>query len=357
MDDVTLTIAGRQLSGWSAISGITRGIERCPSDFDLEMTERYPTEFQDLIVQPGDTCEVYLGEDLVITGYVDRFAPAISADRHSIRVSGRGKCADLVDCAAEWPGGQISGSNVLGIAQRLAKPYGITVSAGASPGGSIPQFNIMLGETPFEIIERICRYRALLAYDLPDGSLYLTSVGNGTAASGFVEGVNIETASATYTMDQRFSEYYAYLQSMDVLSDLGVGGNLIGKAFDTGVPRHRRRAIIAESGGGGTDVAIQRAKWESARRYGRSMQVELTTDSWRDSAGVLWTPNTQAPLSIPSLKIGDVTWLIGSVTYRLDENGTHADLVIMPPQAFNPEPILLQPFAADIPGGIGLAPR
>ncbi len=357
MDDVVLTVGGRQLSGWSAIHGITRGIERCPSSFDLEMTERYPGETRDLIIQPGDTCEVRVGEDPVITGYVDRFAPSIAASRHSIRVSGRGKCADLVDCAAEWPGGQISGSNVLGIAQRLAKPYGIAVNAAVSPGASIPQFNLMLGETPYEIIERICRYRGLLAYELPDGSLYLTRVGSGAAASGFAEGANIETATASYSMDQRFSEYYTYLQSMDVLSDLGIGGNLKGKAYDPGVPRHRRRVIIAEAGGGGLDVAIQRGKWEAARRFGRSMQIELTTDNWRDSAGALWTPNTQVPVSAPSLKVGETTWLIGSVTYRLDENGTHADLTIMPPEAFNPEPILLQPFPPDVPAGIGIGPR
>lgn len=351
-DDVVLTIGGRDLSGWTAIR-VTRDVERCPSDFDLDMTELYPGEADALVVQPGDTCELSIGYDVVITGYVDRFIPSIAGNRHSIRITGRSKCADLVDCAAEWPSGQISGSNVLGIAQRLANPYGITVATDTNVGGTIPQFNIMLGETPYEIIERICRYRALLAYDRPDGSLFLTRVSTDSAACGFEQGVNIESASITYSMDERFSEYYAYLQSMDVLSDMGGGGNLLAKVYDEGVPRHRRRVIIAEAGGGGLNVAIQRAKWESARRLGRSMELELTTDNWRDSDGNLWTPNTLVPLSIPALKIDNKTWLVGSVTYRLDENGTHADLRIMPPDAFNPEPILLQPFPPDVPAGIG----
>jgi prophage tail gpP-like protein len=299
---------------------------------------------------------VLIGNDLVITGYVDVFAPSIAASQHSIRVTGRGKCQDLVDCSAEWPNSQISGSSVLGIAQKLAQPYGITVSSAGDAGASIPQFNIMLGETAFEIIEQICRYRALLAYDLPDGNLFLSQVGSKQAASGFTQGQNVQAARSVFRMDQRFSEYDAFIQSMDVLSDLGSGGNLLGKAFDPNVPRHRKKIIICESGGGGADIALQRARWEAARRAGRAEAVTLTTDSWRDSAGALWTPNTLVPVSLPTLKLENEQLIIGEVTYRLDQGGTTAELVLMPPAAYLPQPILLQPTFADVPPGAGLSP-
>src|SRR5690348_11635937 len=169
-DHLVLTIAGQATSGWTDIC-ITRGIERCPSDCHIGMTELYPGELAKVIVAPGSPCTVHLGQDLVITGYVDRFIPSISEDQHSIQVIGRSKCSDLVDCAAEWPGGQINGSSALEIAQKLAKPYGITVTSKVSGLPPIPKFNLMLGESAFEIIERVSRYSALLAYDLPDGSL------------------------------------------------------------------------------------------------------------------------------------------------------------------------------------------
>ncbi len=352
-DDLSLTANNRSISGWDAVR-VTRGIERCPNDFDIEMTELFPGEASALVVQPGDACQVAIGGDLVITGYVDRVRPSIGASSHSIQITGRGKCQDLVDCAAEWPNGQISGSSALQIAQKLAQPYGISVSAtSADVGPPIPQFNLIQGETPFEIIERICRYRGLLAYELPDGSLFLTQVGTATAASGFTEGVNVETAGICYAMDGRFSEYQALLQSMEALGDVGNGGNLFGVAKDPGVPRHRRMVIITESGGGGRDVCIQRANWEAARRAGRANQLVVTTDSWRDSAGILWTPNTLVPLALPNLKLAQANWVIGSVTYVKSEAGTSADLVIMPPAAFVPQPVLLQPFAADVPVGGG----
>ena len=124
MDDLLLTAGGRQISGWTEVR-VTRGVERCPSDFEIAMTELYPGEPLDVTVRPGDECQVVLGADLVLTGYVDRFVPSLGPSDHMIRITGRGKCQDLVDCAAEWPNGQISGASALGIAQKLAQPYGI----------------------------------------------------------------------------------------------------------------------------------------------------------------------------------------------------------------------------------------
>ena len=95
----------------------------------------------------------------------------------------------------------------------------------------------------------------------------------------------------------------------------------------------------------GQYVAVARAQWEKARRYGRSQAATVTVDSWRDSAGTLWMPNRLCPVDLPALKIVGQRWLIASVTYQLGlEGGTRALLVLMPPEAFQPEPNLVQPF-------------
>lgn len=348
-DDLTLTIGGQAISGWTDIR-ITRGIERLPSDFSIGMTELYPGELAKVIVQPGLPCTVSLGNDLVITGYVDRFIPSIAEGQHSIRVMGRSKCCDLVDCAAEWEGGQISGSSAFGIAQKLAAVYGITVACAVTGLPIIPQFNLMIGESAFEIIERISRYSALLAYDQPDGSLLLTQVGLVSAASGFVQGQNVQSASVEYSADQKFSTYRSFLQSVDVLTDLGESGNLLYTATDPTVIRHREMVIIAEANDPEGGVAQKRALWECARRAGHSRMVRVKVDSWRDSAGVLWTPNTSAPITLPLLKLVASDFLIGEVTYsRTNDDGTTAELVLMTPDAFRPEPILLTPMFGDVP--------
>ena len=349
-DDLTLIVNNQSISGWESIR-VTRGIEQCPSSFDISLTESFPGEVAEVVVSPGDPCRVLIGSDLVITGYVDRYHPSITSNSHTIRITGRGRCQDLVDCAAEWPGCAIMGSSALEIAQKLALPYGITVSATqVDVGPAIPMMILNQGETPYELIERVCRFRGLLAYELPDGGLFLTQTGTVSAASGFTEGQNVQAASIQYSMDQRFSEYLALRMAVDNLGDTGntdAGGNILAPpVVDAGVPRHRRMVIIAQSGG--MDVCVRTAIWEMNRRAGRSNALTLTTDSWRDADGVLWTPNTLVLLVLPHLKLQQATWLIGSVTYNLDENGTTAELTIMPPGAFLPQPILLLPDYSDV---------
>lgn len=346
-DDLTLRIDGADIQGWQQIR-ITRGVERVPSTFEIVTTEHFPGDQDAVTVLPGASCKVLLGDDVVITGYVDAFAPMISPQGHQVHVLGRGMCCDLVDCSAEWPGGQINGTSALDVAQKISAPYGISVALapGIDPGPVIPHFNLLLGETAWEVIERVCRYTALLAYELPDGSLLLNQIGKQAHASGFAQGKNVQEASIQYRNDMRYSRYVAFLQSVESLTDLAPGGidpNQLSVVQDTTIKRHRQLDIVAEAAAGGQAVAEARANWECARRYGRSYLCHVTVDSWRDAAGKLWQPNMLAPIDLPLLKTAGVQWVISEVTYVLDKQGTTAELVLMPPSAFEPQPVLLQP--------------
>jgi prophage tail gpP-like protein len=81
-------------------------------------------------------------------------------------------------------------------------------------------------------------------------------------------------------------------------------------------------------------------QWEVARRYGRSQVVEITSDSWRDSNGHLWQPNTLCRVSRPQTGFKKEL-LIAEIEFVQGESGTHANLVLMPPQAFKPQPLVL----------------
>ncbi|SIT50435.1 putative bacteriophage tail protein GpP,Mu-like protein [Paraburkholderia piptadeniae] len=340
-DELTLTVGGKVISGWTDVR-VTRGIERIPGDFDIGLTELFPGELDEVVVTPGDACVVQIGGDTVVTGYIDRYIPSFDTYDHRIRVVGRGKCQDLVDCSAEWSNGQISGASALAVASKLAAPYGITASCNESGLRVIPQFNLMLGETPFEIIDRVSKYSSLLAYEETDGNLILARASTLQHATNLEEGQNVEGASVEYSADQRFQTYRAFLQAINTFKEGGDGGNLIATTTDSGVLRNRQKFIIAEAVAGYMDVAAQRAAWEMNRRNGRSVVVRVVVDSWRDGDGMLWAPNMLVSVYLPSLKLDRKTWLISEVTFRTDENGTHAELVIMSPDAFAVEPTALQ---------------
>ncbi|ARL91026.1 Mu P family protein [Burkholderia pseudomallei] len=357
-DGILLSIGDYMLSGWTSLR-CTRGIERFPSDFEIGMTELFPGQANDVVVQPGDECILTIGLDPVVTGYVDRVVPSMDANMHEIRVTGRGRCQDLLDCAAQWPNGQISNCTALDIATKLAVPYNIAVNCDVDKLPIIPQQNIMLGETAYEIIERSSRFSALLVYENADGTLQLTRAGTQAMSSGVQEGINMESVAVERSMDQRYSEIMAVMIGTNNLLDLNAINAPVFTATDPNVNRHRRRIIIAEAGELGWDIGKQRALWEVARRRGRSEVIHLTVDNWRDVDGNLWEPNKLIDVLIPSMKVsGDqggtvpVRYLITEVTYHLDLEGTHAELTLMAPEAFVPQPILIQPQYGDIIGTV-----
>ncbi len=347
-DDLTLTVHGQSLAGWTDVR-VTRRIEGLPNDFEIGMTERFPGQVDAFVVQCFDPCTISIGPDTTITGYVDKVSRSYDPGSHTITVSGRGKCQDITDCMAEWPSGQISGSNALQIAQKLAQPYGITVTCIGDPGPTIPQFNLTIGETAFDVIEKITRYAGLLTYEDTDGNLVLATTQDTAAASGFAEGQNVQAAHVLNAGDQRFSKYLVFKMGIDVLGDVGEGGNLSFTATDPNVPRHRLTGLVMEASEGGLDITEKRAVWECARRIARGNQATIICDSWRDGAGALWAPNTKAPISLPGLKLDGVKWTISEVEYqRAEKTGTTCQVTLADPAAFTPEPLLLQPEHLDV---------
>lgn len=345
-DDLTLKVNGTALSGWTSVR-VTRGIERMPSDFEIALTDRFPDEASLVVAQPGDRCEVLLGADVVITGYVNRLQASIDKQSHTIRLSGRSLSQDLVDCSAEWPGGQIAGSNALQIAQKLSAPYGIKASATVDPGPVVPQFNLMIGESAYDIIERVCRYAGLIVYDKPDGSIVLAQAGTKKAASGFAQGQNAESATFQWIDEGQFQTYSVFGLSVNTHFDAGFLNQPLGVATDPNVKRRRLKYFVAESGSAGHDISLKRAKWQAARNLGRAWTLNVRADSWRDKAGKLWEPNTLATVSFPSIRLTAKELCIGSVTFRRDERGTAAELTLMPRDAFLPEPVNLLPILRD----------
>jgi prophage tail gpP-like protein len=346
-DELTLIVAGQAISGWQDVS-LTLACEQIPNHFDIKLTEHYPGEIDLAVVARGDPCQVKLGADVVLTGYIDRYSTIGTPDNMQVRIVGRGKTCDLVDCSAEWPGGQISGSNAAEIVTKLCAAYGITVRQVGDPGPVIPQFNFMLGETPFELIEHVCRYAGLLFYENAEGELVLSRIGEATAASGIAEGVNVKRAQVDFEHDQRFSEYHVFMMATQVLGDVGQGGNQLAVEKDAGVKRNRKRYIVAEAPSGGQDITKRRAIWERNRRAGRGTSIDAEIDSWRDLDGKLWAPNTILPVNLPSWRQPGLRRVLSRATFERDAQGTRARILLMPKAAFSIEPIQLLPVFTDI---------
>jgi prophage tail gpP-like protein len=349
---VSIEIGDRKIVGWENVV-ISRSAEAFPNSFTLTASDEYSADPSRQTIVPGangegaagEDVKVYIGSDLVITGFTDRVTITTAPRQHEITIQGRGICQDLVDCSAdlmnspEVRGGTITATDALDLARKLCKGFGLKArSAVADLGRPIRPFSFSLEETPFNIIERVCQYAGYLVYEDEFGTLVLDRIGTKEMASGFTMPGNVEAAQSTLSIDQRFSHYTVLWSSVNNYAEITPVASKRADLLDRTMPRNRPHIIVMSEDNEEHDLGMRRAEWELARRIGRSQAVSVTCDSWRDKNGLLWQPNWLVPLDMPAHKIVGKKWVIGSVTFRKDSSGTHADLVLMPPDAFSVKP-------------------
>lgn len=327
-----LLVGGTLYSGWKEMA-ITRQIDAISGGFELELTERWDGQSVRWPVYSGERCELRLGADTVIKGYVDRRPRRIGKDSHRVRVQGRDMTADLVDSSAVHSPDEWSGLGLLQLARILAKPFGVAVSADVDVGAAFDPFKLQPGESAFEAIERACRMRAVLPMSDGSGGLLLTRAGSGRTASAIVEGENLLEAETDDDWTQRYSHYIVKAQSTSLLADDADGSAKIkGEASDRGIDRYRPLLVIAE-GIADAAAARERAMWEAGVRAGRAVSVIATVQGWRQTDGTLWPLNGLCPVKIPSLDVDD-RLLITGLTFRYGAQGSTTEITMTRADAF-----------------------
>lgn len=379
---VRLVVNGQEYGGWKSVR-IEAGIERQARSVDLEVTDRWPGQTDiPRRIQPGDPCQVFIGQDLVMTGHVDGTPIRYDGKSVGVGVRGRSKTADLVDCcpiesgkntAPESDGGtwkDVSSPNgkkpnviqapptaanqwrhlkMEVIAAALAAPYGVRVLAEVDTGQVIPEHHVQVGETVFESIDRMMRLRHVLSTDNELGDLVFIDVGStGTASTALELGQNILVASTDLDYKGVFSEYVVKGQRSG--NDEQYGADVaeeIGKAEDdrpatvTGetatakdARAKRRRVIVIKQSGQADDGTCQeRAEYERAHRAAKALQTSYTVAGWRQEDGTLWQPNMM--VRVRDGLIGfDADMVIAETAWILDKEGCRTEIKVGPPDGY-----------------------
>lgn len=353
MSDVKLLVNKKEFSGWKS-ARITRGIESVAGSFDLEVSDRWVHEgvVQSWPIGEEDACQVKLGNTIVITGYVDQRSISYGSSEHSLRVSGRDKSGDLVDCSAFLNKWEFHNIGIEAFINQVCTPYGIDVTfseaLGQSETAKIAKLSIDPGDTAFEAIEKACRMAGLLVFSDGDGGIVLARAGTGRCKTALVEGENILSASADFDASQRFSTYAVLGQQTGSDNKHGkASAHIKGVASDLNVKRAARTLLVRAEKSVTLAQAAKRAQWEATVRAGKSQTINVKVQGWTQANGDLWPINTLVAVKSPMLGIhGDL--LISQATYSLDDSGTTTQLVLRDPKAFTPEPVITKPTGSNI---------
>ncbi|ASG87615.1 phage baseplate assembly protein [Salmonella enterica] len=340
--DVTLRINGQDFAGWTRVN-ISAGIDRISRNFDVEITRRWPQSSDitalEIPVVDGDSVEVLIGTDKVMTGYIDSTPIRYEASSVSTSISGRSKTEDLIDCSAPTQPGQFTNRTLSQIVTTLAQPFGVSVVSSTTEGSTLTSFQIDYGESVSEAINRLLSLEQVLAFDNADGALVLDTVGNERAVTALVLGQNIISADSQRDFSDRFSEYTVSGQRAGTDDDFAAATNskITATVNDAAVTRYRP-LIIKQCGNSTLATCKARAQYEQAHREGRTLETTYTVLGWRQGDGQLWQPNQRVVVWDPILGFDNSELVIAEVNYQLSDRGFTTRLRVGPRAAYMPEP-------------------
>ena len=355
MREIGVSVNGQFFLGWKEVE-VARSLDTLCSSFSLSYIDAWNFEkllgpykdpksgLQKWYLQPGDSAEVYIDNELVVTGYIDEVQSSVSAEDRIFRVSGRDVTGDLVDCAASKDKvREFKNLNIQQIAALVCAPFGTTIKLESPVGAKFKRVSVDYGQSVFDLLDSLCKQRGVLLTTNEAGALVITKAGALRSTVSLQEGVNVKAASLTTDYKRRFRDYVTIGQASGDALFFGESTRKIrGTATDEDIKRYRPRVVIAERDVSRAD-AILRSQWEAKYNAAKGTMLAVTVNGWRqgvDKTSPLWKINSITEVTIPSLSI-DGELLIDSVTLKVDETGGEmTELRLTRPDAWVPNPIV-----------------
>lgn len=339
MDKVNLFINGKIYDGWKSAE-IKRSLKAASGSFSLSVTDRWTQKQEPWIIAPGDSAELKIGSDLILTGYIDTVSADETKDSLSIAITGRDKTADLIDCSVESKTGEFSNVTLKRLAEILCAPFGVSVLAPSSgTGGAFDVFKIQQGETVFEALERAARKRGFLLTTDGTGALQITRPGSIRSTTRLEQGQNIKAMGSVFDQKARFSKYVVKGQdsTFNKTVDPAFAYSIKATATDPTVKRYRPLVIQSEQLTNLSD-AKTRANWEATVRAARASKFNIVLQGWRQGDGSLWRPNQLVLAIAPRIGLNG-EMLITDVSYSItSDGGSISTLSLERKDAYTPEP-------------------
>ncbi len=241
---VTIRVAGREHRDWTTYRIESHLIT--PADA-WRVTLGIPADKIPDTVRPWAEMEACLGQDVVLTGRIDRIEREVAKGTHTLTLSGRDGAAVLVDCSAPiFTRRKVTLEEVVDLAVR---PLGID-RVRVEAAGAREKVEIEPGMTAWDALAQACEANGCWAWFEPDGSLV---VGGPDYAAEPVatlvlrfdgQGNNVLSLAVTEDVSGRYSEVTVLGQSHGTEADDGKH-DIKHRETDPDVPGYRPLILVA----------------------------------------------------------------------------------------------------------------
>ena len=299
-----------------------------------------PFKYQDV--------QLYIGENLVLNGTVEKVAPSLTDTSNSVNVQGRSRTGVLVDCTFEKDDTmEFKGAALDEIANTVISKFGLETSfpdgAGAifeKAGPSSPT------STVFNFLQNLSRQRSLLMSQTPDGKLlFRRAKTSGVPVAELIEGrQGIIISTATYDGTKRFSSYDVFGQEagkndnfaklLASISKKPVEVQASQDITDPSIFAIRPKSIQAnDTNQGNIEDA---ATWALTSGIAASVDIPIGYEGWLRPDGKLWAENELILVQAPSLMIyKPYVMLIKSVNFSSGSDSKSVELGLTIPEAYS----------------------
>ena len=332
---VTFLLNGKELPVMSA--RILRTMDTVTDGFAVEFAwDPSDVKLRNLIKPYGyDPVKIYLGGYLILTGRVYIVKPTLSDGGSSMVLEGFSPTADIMDSTIRPPL-EAKKITLQQRAESLLEAVGLTAIFDADSGDQFDRVTATESETIFDHLASLAVQRKVLISSTIRGELIFYQAQIGQPVGTIEEGKQpYETISAEFDGRKRFNTY----RVVGPTPKKRTGRNsLEAIAKDDSVPRSR---FLTERVDDATPGNIQAAAdWRRSRQASEALTIEFPVSSWYAPNGQLWRENTIVTIKSQTIFVPDgFDFLIKSVEYTLDGNGSRANLSLVPPQVFTGEPI------------------
>jgi prophage tail gpP-like protein len=354
--DIVVEVDGIAYSNFLSVS-VTRSLETIANEFTVTGTVEKLEDFQ---ISLGDDVVILFHEVSILDGYVESISSEYSNNGHTVTISGRDRTADIVDGTVFKPL-VINGAMTLKVLlTKLLSENGISninVIDLVRPDifEKTDQIEVEKGTGLFEVVDKYCAKRQVLATTNGQGDLVITRGGVEAEeysdkilhiANQFQSGQNnVLQASKTQASSNRYNKYIVQCQE-DILSQLFKGsslGNEIlpvneGVVFDQDIRKSRVLVIVDESLGS-AELAKKRAEWEASIRKSRSFGYTCSVQGFLVDKTKVWSPNSLVHVTDERLDV-DEKLLIRDVSFSYNvDNGSITQLTLVKEDSYIPKPL------------------
>lgn len=353
MPELVLAVEEYEIRGFTAMQ-LQRSLDQLTDSFDISLTSPLSSSPPPIDIREGQEVTIKYDGEPMLLGYIDEVDESSNASAFNLRIAGRSKAKDLVDCSAIKKGGWRNMA-LDKIAEDIAGPFGLKVSTDLTDLPKVASFKLQDGETAFDAIDRLIREHGMRVVSEPSGDLLLTRTGLLRFPDVILErGVNIVEGGIRRSENERFSQYI-FKASVAADDDSFGEGNASSYAVtDDGVGRYRplivqRDGQARNSSGQYTSQKLVKeletaALWERNTRAGKSQQLSYrvlypgdVARSWEIPGGRgPWTPNIVVTVRDKNHAV-DGQFLVTSVSLSRTTSGTETRIELTHPEAYEPE--------------------